>query len=81
VSSTGLLSSRQGTSRESPAEGHKDVEGPGASPAQGKAERPGAVQSGGEKAEGENLISAMNTQRVGVKWMGSGSFWWCSVTG
>lgn len=46
MSSTGLLSSRQGTSRESPAEGHKDVEGPGASPAQGKAERPGAVQPG-----------------------------------
>jgi len=32
-------------------EGYTDEEGPGVSPARGKAERPGAVQSGEEKAE------------------------------
>ena len=42
---------RQGTSRESPLEGHTDDEGPGVSPLRGKAERPGAVQPGEEKAE------------------------------
>ena len=42
---------RQGTTGESPVEGWKDAEGPGAPPLQGKAERPGAVQPGGENTE------------------------------
>jgi len=44
---------RQGTTGESffPAEGWKDAEGPGTSPLQGKAERPGTVQPGGENTE------------------------------
>ena len=40
------------TSGESLAEGHRDDEGPGASPVQRKAETPGTVQLGEEKAEG-----------------------------
>ena len=42
---------RQRTSRESPTEGHKDDEEPGASPIQGKAERAETVQPGEEKTE------------------------------
>lgn len=47
---------RQGTSRESPTESHKDGEWPGASPLPGKAERCESVQHREEKAEGA-LIS------------------------
>ena len=42
---------RQRTTGESSVEGHKDDEGPEASPLGGKAERPGAVQPGEDKTE------------------------------
>lgn len=71
--------SRQGTTQ-SPAEGHRDGCGPGASPVWGKAERPGAVQPGEEDWGGKNLINAYKYLWAGVKWMGLGSFWWCLVT-
>ena len=45
---------RQESPRRSPVEGHKDDKGPGASPVQGKAERPRAVQPGEMKTEGES---------------------------
>ena len=41
-----LVQEKQGATGMSPVEGHKDDEGPGASPIREKAERPGAVQSG-----------------------------------
>ena len=62
---SGLLSSRrQKTSAESPAEGHKEDEGPGTPPIQRKAERSGSHQSGEEKAE------------RGAKQTGADSFQW-----
>ena len=42
---------RQGSPRKSPAEGHRQDTGPGASPLGGKAERPGSVQPGEKKTE------------------------------
>jgi len=46
------LQEGQGITRGSPVEGHRDDEGAGASPFQGKAKGPEAVPSGEEKAEG-----------------------------
>lgn len=46
-----LLKTVQGFPRESPAEGNKLDQGSGASPLQGKAERPGTVHSGEEETE------------------------------
>ena len=43
---------RHGHTRESPARGHKDDEGTGASLLRGKAERSGTAQPGEEKAQG-----------------------------
>jgi len=70
---------RQGSPGESPVEGHRGNEGPGASPVWGKAERAGAVRSRESRRLRGNVTDVY--LKGGNQKMGPGSFQWHSVTG
>lgn len=78
---------RQGTSRGSPVNGDKDDEDDeGGLEHLSYEERPKNLElfSLEETEEGSynaNLILSVNVLRVGVMWMGPGSFQWCPATG
>lgn len=61
---------RQGSPGKSPAQDDKGVKVPGASLLRGKAETPGTLQSGEEKAEGIPRLF-INIKTVGAKLMGA----------